>query len=241
LVPRYYESLEFVHTETLLDVVFGVVIGLALTKLPGHVRATMTDPRPEVACPLLLLLSALIFSAFYWLEVRHFMNAQKNFNEAISDAGRALDDAVPLPLATFLLGVLLMMTLATGILKFADEGLFRAFVLANLLFWLCDLGGTIILKRSYVRFEKEIRKVMEEHRADHAWFVGHIVSRFFYLYSGGNALIFAVFLAADHWTDGSIVFRVATAGGLVAVTLLRHLLWRSRAYSWWLQRALKLR
>jgi hypothetical protein len=147
----------------------------------------MTDPRPEVACPLLLLLSALIFSAFYWLEVRHFMNAQKNFNEAISDAGRALDDAVPLPLATFLLGVLLMMTLATGILKFADEGLFRAFVLANLLFWLCDLGGTIILKRSYVRFEKEIRKVMEEHRADHAWFVGHIVSRFFYLYSGGNA------------------------------------------------------
>ncbi|MFC1829006.1 hypothetical protein ACFL0O_05285 [Thermodesulfobacteriota bacterium] len=235
-MAKYFESLELEQAEKLLDVIFGVVIGLALIKLPEISKTALKNMDQNDFLPPVLLLSALLFCAFYWLEVRYFLSAQKSFKIAISGITQYSDDTVPMPLATFLLGSLLMMTLASGSLTFAIKGEYRAFLTANVLFWTCDLGGTFFLKHGYRKFKSDINIIKEKDPVDHGWFLGHIISNYFYIYGLGNTVFFAALFYVDfHWLNTDSV-RLFAAFLIVAFTLFRHLLWRSRIYSWWLNK-----
>ena len=235
-MPKYYESLELNHAETLLDVVFGVVIGLALIELPSLILIAAEQITATNLIAPILLVSALLFSAFYWLEVRHFLHAQSSFNKALKEEERLRDDAVPLPLALFLIGSLAMMTLATAMLVYAVAGNFSAFVIAAFLFWVCDFAGTLSLKQAYRPYKKAIEEIQKDHEVDHRWFIGHIVSRFFIFYGALNAAIFALLIVFDLITQHSESFRLSAAVAILIVTIFRHLAWRSRIYSWWTQK-----
>lgn len=220
--------LELGEAELLLDVVFGVVIGLALTELPGKVWGALRSPGPESLWPPLLLGTSLVFVTFYWLETRFFLTAQSRFDDAVGSTAEGRVDGVRLPLATFLLGTLAMMAVASGVLWAAVEAAFRPFLAANLLFWLLDGGGVVVLQRTYRKHEAEIRRVADDHRESWEWFQGHILSRFFHLYAAGNAAVFALALLGDQWSGGAAAYRVGVAVLLALATLLRHLWVRSR-------------
>ena len=145
-------TLKLEHTETLLDVVFGVVIALPLIGLPTRVRNFFLAPAFDAAIVILLSMTALLFCAFYWLEVRHFLEEQQRFNAAIRSNSEIQPDGVPIPLATFLLGSLSMMTVAAGVLAFAESGYLRSFLVANILYWIADCFGTASLKATYRPF-----------------------------------------------------------------------------------------
>lgn len=235
-MPKYYESLQLNHTETLLDVVFGVVIGLALIELPALLLDAFSETGLQNYTASILLISTLLFAAFYWLEVRHFIQAQSSFNQALRKEEKLTDDAVPLPLATFLIGSLAMMTIATAMLVYAVAGNFTAFSIASCLFWLCDLGGTAALKSTYRDHRDAIEEIRLDHTVDHQWFLGHITSGFFILYGLSNVLVFSLVIWLDAALEQSELFRLIAALAILGFTLFRHLLWRSRIYSWWAQR-----
>lgn len=234
-MAQYYQSLRLNQAEKLVDVVFGVVVGLSMVKFPIVVRDTInTNEFANYYSPIILI-AAIIFSVFYWLEIHHFMNAQESFRKAIRSKDKYKDDAVPLPLATFVLGGLIMIALITGSLGFAIEGAFRAFIIANLLFWVCDFGGTFFLKLNYRRFKSEIEIVKREHAADHGWYLGHIVSKFFYVYALGSVVVYSSILITDIYWKGTNAY-VTLSIVILVFTLVRHLYWRSYAYSWWLRK-----
>lgn len=230
------QTLNLDHTEALLDVVFGVIIAVPLTKLPVFVRDALISPDNGIATTIFLLASAIVFSAFYWLEVRHFLEEQKRFNTALGDIGPGSSDGVPIPLALFLLGSLAMMALAAGCLSFAEEGYFRSFIIANLLFWIADLFGTLSLKRTYRPYRSTIAVLQHRHPDVYNWFGGHITSQYYILYGALNTMLFIIYLVLDIVHDGSLSIRVIMAMSLFAVTLFRHLLWRSKLYRWWIVR-----
>ena len=179
-------TLEIGHAETLLDVVFGVIIALPLIELPKLVTIGFDTPSAENVGTVVLATAALVFCVFYWLEVRHFLAEQQQFDEAIRRASGGFDAGVPLPLGTFVLGSLFMMTLAIGILSFATIASFRAFLATNILFWMSDLAGTTQLKRLYKPYQLTIDAVRKDEPGTHGWFVGHIKTPYFYFYGTGN-------------------------------------------------------
>lgn len=229
------ESVELHHIETLLDVVFGVIIALPLLELPKMVGAFFHGFATKSAVAPLLLVAALIFTVFYWLEVRHFIAEQGKFNQAISHKPEDPGEGVPLSRATFVLGGLFMMMLGAAALVFAQDGRVRPFLVANLAFWFCDLAGTFLLNRTYVPFKNAIARVKRDKWLAHRWFWGHISSKFFYFYGAGNAAVFAVALAGDYLTHAAISYRLVIALILVLFTLVRHLFWRSGHYISWLE------
>src|SRR6267154_6589477 len=78
------QILETEHAKVFLDVVFGVVIALPMAQLPQLVHALAFGPSHAVLwTPVLLLTSAILFCAFYWLEVRRFIEEQIRFNDAV--------------------------------------------------------------------------------------------------------------------------------------------------------------
>ena len=238
------ESLELEHIETLLDTVFGVVIALPLLDLPDLVRSFAEKPTAASLTSCLLLTSALLFSTFYWLEVRHFIAEQQRFDGAIQRARKGNFDGVPLSLAAFVLGSLLMMALAAASLKFSRFEYFQAFALANLLFWLSDLFGTFFLKRTYRPFAGAIENVRTDAPHEHGWFIGHIVSPFFYVYGSANASFFLLLFVVDAlWGqrgDFRDLWRVGAAALVLVATALRHLAWRSAAYARYRREKLKI-
>lgn len=221
---------------------FGVVIGLALTELPESVEKFVNelDSKPDVlaqsAVPALLLMSGLLFSAFYWLETRFFISAQERFDQVIRGRAWGRADGVSIPLGTFLVGTLAMMALASGVLAFAAHGRFQLFLAANIAFWLFDLLGATILKRSYRPHQKAIEEGGSQSSEELRWFRAHIQSNFFYAYSLLNIVSFAVILAGDLWLARSATYRLLCSIVLLVLTLVRHLVVRSVVLEWWVER-----
>ncbi len=228
-------SVELRHIETLLDVVFGVIIALPLLELPEMIREFLRNISALTAIPPLLLVAALIFTVFYWLEVRHFIAEQERFNQAIAHQPEDPGEGVPLSRAAFVLGGLFMMMLGASALVFAKDGRIRYYLAANLAFWLCDLVGTFLLHRTYIPFRKAIERVKREQWLEHRWFWGHISSRFYYYYGFSNALVFSIVLAGDYVAHASALYRAIMSLLLVIIVLLRHLVWRSKFYINWLE------
>lgn len=230
------QTLNLNHTEALLDVVFGVIVAIPLIKLPMHIHKLLVDLSYNSIVNVLLLLSALVFSAFYWLEVRHFLKEQKRFNDALGFSRGALADGVPVPLAMFLLGSLSMMALASGILSFASAGRFKSFLTASVLYWMIDCLGTLSLKKTYKPFTAEILSKKKKSRSEYDWFSGHITSNYFYLYGIGNVVFFASLLHLDEMFNEAMIYRVTASFVIFIFTLFRHLCWRSKLYWWWMKR-----
>jgi len=234
--PTASRSIQLSQVEELLDVVFGVVIGLALTEMPGSVESLATTRNMASAVPTLLLMSGLLFSAFYWLETRFFISAQERFDRAIRGRTWGRADGVSIPLGTFVVGTLAMMALAAGVLAFAAHGRFRLFLAANIAFWLFDFLGAIVLKRSYKPHRQAIEEEAAEYPEELRWFRAHIQSGFFYTYALLNLACFGVLLIVDLFLARSELYRLIAAIVLLIVTLVRHLLVRSVVLERWVGR-----
>lgn len=226
-------TFEIGHAQVLLDVIFGVIIALPLIEVPKTAKTAFTNPSELAASwgDLLLSTAALIFASFYWLEVRHFLAEQDRFNLAIKQDEAIPSDGVPLPLSTYLVGSLIMMTLAAGILAFANTAEYQTFLILNILFWLADAYGTASLKKNYLPFEHLITAARQRHPHAYDWFVGHIESPFFYLYAIGNAAFFGLLFLLDKLTNGVVVTRSIGALAIMGYTMFRHGFVRATLYT----------
>lgn len=223
-------TFEVAHAQVLLDVIFGVIIALPLIEVPKVAVTLLTAPDFATGTTFFLTVAALIFASFYWLEVRHFLSEQERFNDAVRRDESIPSDGVPLPLATYLVGSLIMMTLAAGILAFANYKAYRTFLLLNILFWLADLYGTASLKHIYRGYAVVIGTVRHQQPHVYDWFVGHIVTPYFYFYGVANALVFAGLLLADQTTGDTPLWRCLGATIVLAITVFRHGWVRSSLY-----------
>lgn len=228
--------LELDQTKSLLDVVFGVVIGLALVELPERGWDLLGSPDAESTVPVLLLISGLVFASFYWVETRFFLSFQEQFDSVVQKDKIQRTDGVRLPLATFLLGTLAMMATAAGVLAAAVRGSYRGFLAASLLYWVLELVGTYFLKRQYLPFEATIAGGRREHEDEFDWFLLHMKSQFFYCYGLANAAFFAILLAFDRWFVSTTELRALLSLAILVATLVRHLFVRSAGADLWLGR-----
>jgi len=170
-------EIELEYTKSFVDVVFGVLIALPLTEVfPELVRKLITETSLADGESLLLLVATLVFSTFYWFELRRFIDEQDKFDKAIKaeqNKSKA-HKAGGLPVEK-LLGSLLMVALVAMILRFANVKTLRAFVLANLLFWLIDLFGNVLLKVQYEPADVEALK--STHPDEYNWYLANIRPR----------------------------------------------------------------
>ncbi|MGD1149169.1 MAG: hypothetical protein ABR961_14605 [Thermoanaerobaculaceae bacterium] len=230
------ESSDIRQVETLLDVVFGVVIGLPLLELPAKVISFVDEPTTRLALPLLLLLSALTFAVFYWSENHHFLAEQAKLNRAL-EAGAQHDPGVSPIRAVIVLGGLLMIVLAASGLVFAKDNRFRPFLVVNLVFWLCDVLGTTANRLAWKSHTSAVDLLRNTSKNDDfRWFWGHMGSSYFQFYGAGNAAVFAAALAGDYVSGGADAYRFAVASALVLITAFRHVAWRWKLYDRWLKR-----
>ena len=184
------DRLDLGTAEKLLDVVFGVIMGLNLLELPkaiGNLFSVVTTTQWN---RVLLLITSLLFCTFYWLETRHFIIKQHEFNKEIQKIDKENRDGVPLPLASFLLGSLGLMAFASAQLTFADKGDFLKFSYSAGLFWCFDLCGTYLLKREYKKEEQKLTLDNDITSKGKRWYIGHIYSPFFYYYGVANLSVF---------------------------------------------------
>jgi len=111
-------ALSLDYARPLLDVVFGVIIGLAINGLARLVHASLGAPFPQAAMSPLLISSALVFASCYWLKTREFMDEQQRFEQALLGIEKPQQGQINLSLSTFLLGGLCMAGLAAAFLEF---------------------------------------------------------------------------------------------------------------------------
>lgn len=108
------------HAKVFLDVVFGVVIALPMAQLPPLVQGLALAPsHAALWTPVLLLTSAILFCAFYWLEVRRFIEEQIRFNEAVMKLHNRSLELINFSLVR-LVGSLFAIMLVAAMLKYAE-------------------------------------------------------------------------------------------------------------------------
>jgi hypothetical protein len=215
-------TFEIGHAQVLLDVIFGVIVALPLIEVPKVAVRLITVPDFAIGATFFLSLAALLFSSFYWLEVRHFLSEQERFNNAVRRDASIPSDGVPLPLATYLVGSLIMMTLAAGILAFANYEGYRTFLLLNVLFWLADLYGTASLKHIYGPYSAVLNTIRQQQPHAYDWFVGHVATPYFYFYGLVNTMTFAVLLLIDDVVRVTPSRRFLASATVLALTVVRH-------------------
>ena len=228
------EILETEHAKVFLDVVFGVIIALPMAELPRLVHAWALTPSKRLLTPVLLLASAIAFCAFYWLEVRRFIQEQWEFNEAV----KKLTDQSPEPV-TFsgarLVGSLVAIILVAAILKYAELNFFQAFLTASAIFWGLDFLGNIEGNKIYQRHKDsfdQVRKAYPQLKT----YVGRFGTFFFWadgLFSGAVFLVLLLVDKALNVAGEPESYRFWTSSGIMAFTLFRHLFWRTRVYERW--------
>ena len=108
------------------------------------------------------------------------------------------------------------------------------------MFWFFDLGGTISLKGNYRAYHAIIADMRARHATEHDWFVGHIVTPYFYLYGVANVVFFALLLGADLLFHGAPWSRFVTSLIILAGIVFRHASVRSGAYTRYRDRKLSL-
>jgi len=111
---------EVESAKVFLDVILGVIIGLPLSNFPEMLNEFGLAPSLRALTNILLLSSAITFCAFYWLEVRHFIEEQKSFNEAVSRLSGKRLEGIEFSVGR-LLWSLISIVLAAAILKFAEK------------------------------------------------------------------------------------------------------------------------
>ena len=212
------KQIELEHAKTFVDVLFGVLIALPLTEeFPQLAINVIASPSLSSGGSLLLLAAALVFSTFYWLEVRRFVDEQSVFD-------RAYRGSIGLSLGR-LFGGLIMVALVAAILKFANVDKFRPFLITNLLFWVADSLGNIGLKLKYRHANV---KSINEDSDEYKWYAVHIRSYKYILYSILNVVFFGLVLAGDYIMPDRDDYRFIVTASVFVITLVRHLFWRPK-------------
>ncbi len=211
------KEIELKHAKVFLDLAFGVLIALPLLEiLPRLVSGVRTEPSLSSWGSLILLTAVVVFSAFYWVEVRRFIDEQSRLDRAIGAGGISLPR---------FFGSLIMVALATTILQFTDIKRLRAFLITNLLFWFFDLLGNIGLK---LRYKKEdLKSIKHKHPNEYKWYMANI-QRWYKgpFYSGINILFFASLLVVD-FTLHNLKLQFVIVLLVFGFTLFRHLYLRT--------------
>lgn len=221
------KNTELEHAKSLIDVVFGVLIALPLTEvLPPLVNDVIVVPQKiSLWVSLFLLISALVFTAFYWVEVRRFINWQIKIDNIIGEN-------LGLSLSRFV-GSLIMFGLVAATLKFANDDRFRPFVIANILFWAFDFVGNIEFKKRYRR--ENIAKLLEnlpKNVEEYDWLTGRNQGKRFIKYSIVNMLFFGLILVCSYIFLSVTFFKFVAATLILFLTLYRHLYWRPKIENW---------
>lgn len=214
---------ELEHAKSLIDVVFGVLIALPLTEvLPPLANDIIVIPRLPLWTSLFLLISALLFTIFYWIEVRRFIDKQIKIDNLIGEN-------VGLPVLRFL-GSIVMFGFVAAALKFANDDRFRPFVIANFLIWIFDLLGNIKLRKQYTkeRIDKLKPDAQQTPSEEYMWLNHRISSKKFIIYSFVNALFFGLVLASSYIILVTAAYKFVTALLILSLTLFRHLYWRPK-------------
>ena len=212
------KEIELKHAKVFLDLAFGVLIALPLFEiLPRSVSGIRTEPSLSSWGSLLLLTAVVVFSAFYWVEVRRFIDEQSRFDRAIGAGGISLPK---------FLGSLIMVALATTSLQFTDIRRLRAFLITTLLFWFFDLFGNIGLKLRYK--QEDVKSIEHKHPKEYEWYMTNI--RPWYkgpFYSGINIGFFGSVLVVVYIShDLKIQFMIASL--VFGFTLFRQLYLRTK-------------
>lgn len=190
------------------------------------------SPSRRSATPVLLLTSAISFCAFYWLEVRQFIEEQAAFNDEIERLNKRSLKLVNFTIER-LVGSLVAIILVAAILEFAEQNLFRAFLTANALFWTLDFLGNVEGNRLYKEHKDSYLAVRRHCPAHLVSYVRRFGTFFFWIDGAASGFIFAGLLLMDHYLNGSDFFRMAASVFIVGLTLFRHAAWRIRVYDWW--------
>jgi hypothetical protein len=212
------KEIELKHAKVFLDLAFGVLIALSLVEiLPRLVGDVRAESSLSSWGSLILLTAVLVFTAFYWVEVRRFIDDQSRLDNAIGADGISLSK---------FLGCLLMVTLATSILQFTDLRRLRAFLITSLLFWFFDLFGNIGLKLRYK--PGKVKSIEYTHRKEFDWYKRNISPWYKGpFYSGINIAFFGSVLLIDYISNG-LKTQFIIASLVFGFTLLRHLYLRTK-------------
>lgn len=228
------QTLEFQHAKMFLDIVFGVIIGIAIAGFPKLIHDVALAPSSTSLTSLLLVSSALSFCAFYWLEVRVFLSEEMDFNEAVRKVCGKGAEPVPLTLERYV-GSLIIIVIVAAMVRFAEFNFFRSFLIANILFWTIDFFGNVEGNKLYKSHKEAFQRVRDERPDEHREFIGRFGSRPWVLWLDGLATIFvfSVIFVVDYLVHRSWRYRAFAAGVILVLTLSRHFVWRTRFYSWW--------
>ena len=166
---------------------------------------------------LILLTAVLVFTAFYWVEVRRLIDDQSRLDKAIGAGGISLSK---------FLSCLIMVALATSILQFTDIRRLRAFLITTLLFWLFDLFGNIGLKLRYKL--GKVKFIERTHPKEFDWYKRNISPWYKGpFYSGINIVFFGSLLLFDYISHG-LKTQFIIASLALCFTLPRHLYFRTK-------------
>jgi hypothetical protein len=226
------QTLEFQHAQVFLDVVFGVIIGIAISGFPVLIHNVALAPSSASVTRILLVTSALSFCAFYWLEVRVFLSEEVAFNNAVREI--CGEDAKPVPLTMErYVGSVIVIVIVAAMVRFAESNFFRSFLIANILFWAIDFFGNVEGNKLYKLHRSVFDAVREKRPDEHRPFIGRFGTFFFWWDGLATILVFAVLFVIDYLAHGSWRYRALAAGVILVLTLFRHVVWRIRAYGWW--------
>ena len=223
-------TLNLDNSKTLLDVVFGIVIALPLSRLPEEVLRYYNTKSPDVLIIILLMVSTIVFCAFYWDEVRYFLNNKMSLSEKIERDGIGTTKNNT-PIEVFLLG-LVMIAFAAGILYYAEHNHFRAFLWANLAYWVADFIGALFIRHSL----KPQANKQHQNEEVNSWIEERTESWFIPCYCLLNALVFLTIIILNELLNSAINYRIVVAAFIMIYTLFRHILWRKHLFYRWLQR-----
>ncbi len=221
------KALDLESSEKLLDVVFGVVVGISLLELPDAFGKAITTSTIHEWNRSILLIASLIYVAFYWLEGRHFIALQNEFNKEFNKTREKSNNGIPLDLSVFLIGSLTLMALAAAQLTFSNQGNLLMFSYAAACFWFLDVFGSVNYRHEYKKYETSLNLSDSRKTDAERWYISHICTPFFYFYSLSN---FAVYLTGIIAIQ---VLRLSPTGELclcffyLFVCLFRHLYVRS--------------
>jgi hypothetical protein len=212
------KEIDLKHAKVFLDLAFGVLITFSLVeilpRLLGDVRAGSSLSSWG---SLFLFTAVLVFNAFYWVEVRRFIDDQSRLDTAIGAGGMSLSK---------FLGSLIMVALATSVLQFTDLRRLRAFLITTLLFWFFDLFGNIGLKLQYK--QKKVKSIERTHRKEFDWYKSNIHPWYKGpFYSGINIAFFGSVLLVDYISH-DLKTQFIIASSVLGFTLLRHLYLRTK-------------
>lgn len=235
------QILETEHAKVFLDVVFGVIIALPMAVLPILVHSWAIAPAKDSLIPVLLLTSAIAFCAFYWLEVRRFIEEQRTFNDFIKNLPGQSWDLVNFTI-TRLVGSLAAIILVAAILKYAELNYFDAFLISSAIFWGLDFLGNVEGQMTYRKHRHsydQVRNLLGQMNANSQCsfelraYVGRFSTLSFWIDGIFSAICFLGLLALDNWYNQSVSYRLWASVGIMVLTLFRHLFWRTEIYDRW--------